>query len=761
MEEFSADPSSRRAERPRERRKRDAVPASLPVSHSDDIIQLKDQFYVLATSSLADQRTRVLREGEAFAVFDIFGNIQPIGAGTQGLYDGATRFLSYFDMRLRGVRPLLLSSSVRSDNTLLTVDMMNRSGETGFLGEGTAGQEGTALPGTLHVFRTKFLWERVCYERLQVANYGTSPVTLFIAYRYRSDFADIFEIRGTRRAKRGQLLEPEIGERSVVLGYEGLDGEIRRTRILASPAPAAISRDELSFQSTIEPRRSLRFFVAVGCEYARVRRPVGYSVASRRMTIRTEAARSHDCQVETSNTQFNQWLDRSRSDLFMMISQTPYGPYPYAGVPLFNTVFGRDGLITAHQSLWFNPDIARGVLTYLAKTQAVENNSQQDAEPGKILHEVRSGEMVALGEVPFRCYYGSADSTPLFLLLAGEYWERTGDEAFLRDIWPNIEAAAEWIDRYGDVDQDGLVEYVRRNPQGLSNQGWKDSHDSIFHRDGSLAVAPIALCEIQAYVYAAKLKVASMAGHFGRPGLARELAEGAEKLRTRFEEAFWCDTLSTYALALDADKKPCEVRASNAGHCLFGGIASPERALRTALTLLGSKMFAGWGIRTIAEGEARYNPMSYHNGSVWPHDNSLVVDGLCRYGFKELANRVLVSLFEAALFMDQNRLPELFCGFGRRQGEGPTLYPVACSPQSWASASGFLMLKAVLGLSIRAHPAQVRFFYPELPAILNWVKLRGLSVGNAKVDLLLERHTHGVGVTVLQKVGEADIILVK
>lgn len=723
---------------------------------SEEIIQLKDQFYVLATSALADQRTRVLRGGESFGVFDVYGNIQPIGSGVQGLYDGATRFLSYFDLSMSGVHPLLLSSTVKSDNTLLTVDMMNRGGDE------PGGHE--ALSGTLHIFRSKFLWNRVVYERLRIANFGSKPVPLTVTYRYKADFADIFEIRGTKRARRGEFLPPEISEDSVLIGYRGLDGVIRRTRVKASPKPSRISEQALSFRTIVEPREKKTLFLSVACEYERASTAVAvpsYRAAYARMNQAHLQERGNDTLIQTSNAQFNQWLERSYADLHLMISRTPYGPYPYAGVPLFNTIFGRDGLIAALQALWVNPEIARGVLAYLASTQATSAQDDQDAEPGKILHEVRAGEMVTLGEVPFRRYYGSADSTPMFLILAGEYLERTGDRDFIRSIWPNLHHAALWLEKWGDIDGDRFVEYQRRNPKGLQNQGWKDSFDSVFHDDGRLADTPIALCEIQAYAYAARLKTAAIADVFGEARWAAELRAKAESLRQAFESTFWCEKISTYALALDRDKRQCAIRSSNAGHALFGGIASPERAWRVALTLLGTKMFSGWGVRTIASCEPRYNPMSYHDGSIWPHDNALIVDGLCRYGFKDMANRIFVSLFEAALAMDQYRLPELFCGFLRRPGEGPTLYPVACSPQAWASGSVLMMLKSVLGLSLHAATKQVRFYYPELPQCLDWVRLKNLRVADGSVDLQIERHSHGVGVTVLEKRGAIEINLIK
>jgi glycogen debranching enzyme len=413
------------------------------------------------------------------------------------------------------------------------------------------------------------------------------------------------------------------------------------------------------------------------------------------------------------------------------------------------------------ETLWARPSLARGVLSFLAATQAKRTIPEIDAEPGKIIHETRRGEMAALKEVPFGCYYGSVDATPLFVMLAGAYYRRTGDLGFTEQIWPNIEAALRWIDEFGDKDQDGFIEYEQHSKTGLTNQGWKDSSDSVFHADGTLAEGPIALCEVQAYVFGAKHQAAEIAKALGNQGLSDDLRHQAEALRQRFEETFWCDDLSTYALALDGAKKPCRVRASNAGHCLLTGLASPERGGLLAKTLLNEDSFTGWGVRTLSSTEIRYNPMSYHNGSVWPHDNAIIACGLAKYGNKEGAKRILTGLLDASLFLDLHRLPELFCGFSRRGGEGPTLYPVANAPQSWAAASVFLLIEACLGIEIQDCPPTVVFRRAELPVSLPRILIKNLRVGSGSVDIALERGEQSVGVTVLRRVGEVGIVSIK
>jgi glycogen debranching enzyme len=389
--------------------------------------------------------------------------------------------------------------------------------------------------------------------------------------------------------------------------------------------------------------------------------------------------------------------------------------------------------------------------------QAKEVIPARDATPGKILHEVRYGEMAALDEVPFGLYYGSTDSTPLFVMLAGAYYDRTGDREFIETIWSNIRAALDWIDIYGDIDGDGFVESARLSTRGLVQQGWKDSWDSISHADGSLPEPPIALCEVQAYAYAAKQAGARLATILGDTDYGRVLLDQARALQERFNATYWCEDLSIFAVALDGKKRPCRIVASNAGHCLFGRIATEEYARLIAERLLREDCYSGWGVRTLSANEVRYNPMSYHNGSVWPHDNAILAAGLANYGLKDAVNRIITGLFDASKFFELHRMPELFCGFGRREGEGPTLYPAACSPQAWSAAASYMLLQASLGLAVDAVASEVRFGSPTLPLFLEEIRIRNLKAGKTSLDLVVDRSFRGIGVE--RRDGDANIVI--
>lgn len=720
----------------------------------EDVIEVEEAFYIRASSTLADDRTRVLLNGDTFAVFDRGGDIHPLGIGQQGLFHLETRHLSRLELRINGIRPLLLSSTIREDNVLFAIDITNPD---------LVMESGHSLPrGTLHIFRAKFLTDSICYDRITVHNYGEASCDINLSFEFEADFADIFEVRGEKRARRGRRLPDELDRDGVLIAYEGLDHIRRSTRIACSAETCAVEEGQITVPLHLDARSEASFTVLVECKHGdETLHPEHYFEALQQQTqTRINGPLAH-IEIQTSNEQFNNWVRQSQFDLAMMVTTTPFGPYPYAGVPWFSTVFGRDGIITALELLWLEPAIAKGVLCYLAATQATSEDPSRDAEPGKILHEMRKGEMAELREVPFGRYYGTVDATPLFLVLAAAYYERTGDLDFLRGIWPNIMAALEWIDTYGDRDGDGFVEYQRQNDNGLVQQGWKDSGDSVFYSDGRLAVGPIALCEVQSYVYAAKRGIAAVAKDLSLDDLARQLETRADKLKENFTRMFWSDEISMFALALDGDKRQCRVRSSNAGHCLFSGIASQAQSHLIGEALLSPPFFSGWGIRTLVTGEKRYNPMSYHNGSVWPHDNAVIAFGSTRRQEKDVALRILSALFDLSTEVQQRRLPELICGFSRRPGKGPTLYPVACSPQAWSAGAVFLVLQACLGLDICARDKRIYLHHSALPEQLKQVHIRNLRVGDASIDLAFERYSETVGVNILRRTGKIEIVALR
>jgi len=711
------------------------------------------QYRIEATGGFREPRTRILKHGDTFAVFNAFGDMVGGAGSPDGLYHEDTRYLSQLELSLNGDRPLLLSADPGEENALLTVDLANPD---------TQDVDGGALHRELiYVNRRQFVWRGAYNELLLVRNFDREPHVVTLSLRFAADFADVFEVRGQRRAKRGRRSAECLSGDAVVLRYRGLDDVERDTNLRFEPAPARLDTASAHFVLKLRGGEGTRIVLRAGCGSLRKEgwniRQYYRALRAARHGLRHASGRA--AGLDGSNAVFNELARRSVADLYMLATDTPHGPYPYAGIPWFSTVFGRDGIITALLTLWADPTIAKGVLGFLAAEQATNIKPESDAEPGKILHEMRKGEMARLGEVPFARYYGSVDATPLFVMLAGEYFARTGDLGTIRALWPNITAALQWTDTYGDPDGDGFVEYQRQSATGLSNQGWKDSADAIFHADGELAEGPIALCEVQGYVYAAKHHAAQLARALGDEPMAARLDEAAEKLRQNFEAAFWCEELSTYAIALDGSKRPCRVIASNAGHALLTGIAAPDRAARVADTLLRVGSFSGWGIRTVAMSAARYNPISYHNGSVWPHDNAMIALGLARYGFKVPVQRIFTGLFDAASYWEPRRLPELFCGFARRH-TAPTMYPVACAPQAWASAAVFALVQASLGLQFDPDGLEIRFERPILPKFLDRLHVRGLRVGDAEADVLLLRSGDEVAATVTRRYGGVRIVIV-
>jgi len=695
----------------------------------NDIIQVEDRYYIAVSSTYADDKIRVLNHCDTFGIFSRRGDIKQVGDGVQGIYHNGTRYISDMELHIDGLVPLFLSSSVKDKNEILSVDMTNPLLE----------KDGVRVEkDTIYIGRSKFLRNNACVEQVRLINYGSDTVCFDLSLSFNADFRDIFEIRGIKRAARGEIYEiKHLADNRLRISYVGLDKKKRITEVVFSIKPDSWEgHNRATFKIMLEAHRQLYFDYTIHfLADTETGAYMNYEASRQSLEEELNTSGKKIAAITTSNEQFNQWLGRSRADFLSLLADTKYGKYPYAGVPWYNTAFGRDGIITALQVLWIAPGIAKDVLLFLAATQATEHDAYSDAEPGKIVHEIREGEMVELKEVPFKRYYGSVDSTPLFVVLAGAYYRRTGDLATVRQIWRNVEAALSWIDNYGDHDRDGFTDYQHKSENGLVNQGWKDSVDSISHENGDLAQPPVALCEVQGYVYEAKRSAAMLSLAMGMNEKAAELEQQAADLKTRFNESFWDEDLGAYAIALDGQKKKCRVVASNMGHCLWSGIAEPGKATKIAARLMQPDMYNGWGIRTLSGAEKRYNPMSYHNGSVWPHDVSLIAKGFANFGFRNEAMQLTSALFAASLFIDWQRLPELFCGFDRRSGQGPTRYPVACSPQAWSVASVFMLMEACMNVTIDGLGKKVNFGKACLPEGIDKIELRQLPLDEYYADI--------------------------
>jgi glycogen debranching enzyme len=680
-------------------------------------------------------RLYALKDRNTFLVADAFGDVRGMG---DGLFHNDTRILSRFQLLLGSEPPSLLSAAIGTDNVFFTSHTSNQ--QLPFPGGPVA------PPGVLHIVRKRFLWENRLFERVRMVNYGRDAVIIPLVVEYDADFRDMFEVRGLTRAKRGVKHPAEMDGRSVAMRYTGLDDAVRASVISFSDPPFRMSEHKAEFMYPLGPESQLELYIEIGFEPGPTptRERFRSHAARARFSMRTR--RRHGAKVRSSGRLFSEWIEKSKADLALLTTELPTGPYPYAGIPWFSTTFGRDAIITAWQVLWLDPSLAKGVLSFLAANQATEVSAFRDSAPGKIMHEARVGEMAALGEVPFARYYGGVDTTPLFVALAGAYAERTGDLALIEELWPNLCAALGWIETFGDTDGDGLIDYARGAASGLANQGWKDSQDSVFHSDGRFATGPVALVEVQGYAFAAYQAMAALAHRRGEEEQSEAWRARAQLIRQTVEQKFWMEDKGFYAIAVDGEGELCKVRTSNPGHLLFAKLAAPQRARKVAHQLLSPSFAPGWGVRTLALGETRFNPMSYHNGSVWPHDTALCALGMSHYGERKGVVELTAALFETAASFEM-RLPELFCGFPRQRGEPPVAYPVACLPQAWAAGSVFMMLQACLGVTVDGLKGEVSIVDPHLPIGIDRLWIDGLKLGSETISLAFERHGERITVT--------------
>jgi glycogen debranching enzyme len=687
----------------------------------------------------------ILKENRVFAVSNAAGDM-PLGNNDGfGLYHLDTRFLSGFQLTLNGCLPILLSSSV-DRAYVATFQLVNP----------TLKVEGRAdiHRQTISLRRTRFL-HRGLHERIGVQNCNRFPVELSLELDFDADFRDIFAVRGYHSGDPMGIKETvESGEVGFRFRYQGKDGIRRATEVLFQcqiPIPTfAAGRAVLPLR--LAPHETFVLQVDILPLLNDEEPPLSFEFDSALAKLE-KSYRSWNLACTQINTD-NEMLDngllwRSREDIRILCDDFPSGPFPTAGIPWYAVPFGRDGLITSIQTLGLNPDLARGTLRYLARWQGTKIDEVKEEEPGKIFHEIRFGELANLNLIPHTPYYGSVDSTPLFLCLLVELIDWTGDLDLLTELTPNLLAALNWCDRYGDLDGDGFVEYQQHGAIGVHNQGWKDSYDSLTRADGEIATLPAALVEVQGYVYRAKAGLARIFRRLGQAEAADRLDREALKLRRRFNQAFWMPAARYYAQALDGEKAQVTAVSSNPGHALWAGIIDKGHAAATVRQLVGPAMFSGWGIRTLSSEAISYNPMSYHNGSIWPHDNSIIAAGMRRYGYHTEAELVARAVIEAGMRFGDDRLPELYCGFNRdrRFNSQPGEYLVSCNPQAWGSGAVFHFLTVMLGLEVDVLGGRLRIDPVETP-LYSRLHLSGLRVGDDSVDFTVDQRRGGVRVVV-------------
>ena len=700
----------------------------------------------------------VLKENRIMMVSDEMGNIPAGNIYGYGLYHSDTRFLSTYEFRLNRLQPILLSSST-DESYVATFQMINPTLE---LEDGKR----TIPQQVLSIRRSRFIYGGL-HERIGIQNCGREPVDLEGELVFGADFLDLFEVKAD---SRGQVLR-YLGKQRPLEGnahglsfiYDGLDGVIRRTEVVFHTPPTHRHEGRVTWNFHLESKETRTLLIDVIPLLGESEPTLEYLYDDALLALQRSYRHWNDelTKVSTDNAFLGRGLlRRSQMDLRVLVEEFETGLLPMAGIPWFSAPFGRDALIASIQTLMINPEIARGTLRYLAAQQGRRVDLAREEEPGKILHEIRYGELANLKQIPHTPYYGSVDSTPLFLVCGVAMMDWLNDRDLFVELLPHFLHALRWIDEFGDLDGDGFIEYDERAKGGVRNQGWKDSHDSLLYADGRPAELPAALIEVQGYVYQAKLGLSRILERMNEPQSAERLARDAADLRRRFELRFWMDREQFYAQALERHKAQIASITSNPGHCLWAGICDPERAELVGARLLAADMFTGWGIRTLSSASPHYNPMSYHNGTVWPHDNSIAAAGLRRYRRTAEASRVIDGIMEAGIRMPNYRLPELFCGFKRDQlfNTGPTEYLVSCNPQAWGAGAAFHVLQT--GLGIVPDTTAGRVYISPLP--LNGVRsveVEGMRIGSGRLSFRVSYNGDRPHVDVGAQPEELQVIL--
>ncbi|PSR16583.1 amylo-alpha-1,6-glucosidase [filamentous cyanobacterium CCP3] len=726
------------------------------------------------TTIKRQQPTLTLKGNDLFLITDTLGNVMGCEetqvTSSMGLFCRDTRFLSRLELQFEGQPPLLLSSTAQEGfalsalcaNPYIASDDTHREIRAETIGI----QRDIVLQGGL-------------FEELTLTNYSTAPVEFELSISFDADFADLFEIRGQVREQTGTLLRPvrlaaESGPvfqngqvsgdgKELTLAYQGVDRLLMEARIQFYQRPpdrfegyTAVWRVALQPHATEVLGYRLQPFLD-NQPWSSVNIPATLGQAVAAETMEEQRWREGVTSIRTDNRALNQIIERAEQDTYLLGQTFGENKVLSAGVPWFSTLFGRDSIIAAMQTLIFNPALARQTLTVLAEYQGQQHNDWREEEPGKILHELRFGEMSRSGEVPHTPYYGTVDATPLWLMLYADYYGWRGDRALLEQFWPNALAAMDWIDRSSA--KTGYVTYYCQSPGGLVNQGWKDSGDCIVDAAGKLAEGAIALSEVQGYVYAAKTRLAPLADLMQRPDLGDRWRAEAQDLKERFERDFWLPEQGYVALALDGQGKAVDSITSNPGHCLATGILSPDKAHSVAERLQAPDMFCGWGIRTLSSSSPAYNPMGYHIGSVWPHDTGIIAAGLRSLGCIEQALEIVQGIFDMTVVQPYQRPPELFCGFERTLNSRPVRYPVACSPQAWATGTMFQMLQIMVNLMPDAANNVLRIVQPTLPASVSYMAINNFKVGQTLLDLEFERSQEATACRVVRKRGNLRVVI--
>ena len=699
----------------------------------------------LELPTAGDVEQLVRARGSMFLVTDRHGDIRPAGARELGLFDRDTRHLSHYALTIRNGAVVRLSAEPVSD-AYNQIDLMLSDLEVGeFLDD---------PKNFLHIRRRQIL-DGGLVEQVVFTNFLRHAIELDVELAFAADFADVFEVRGARRPKRGTLRPPKIEGSSVVLAYDGLCGDAYQTMVTFSSPPTLLLGDRASFKMKVAAGDAATLEVVVaprrGGETRRGNSRLTYARRAELVQQEAEVFREGSSRWRCDDPRIQHVLDRSIGDLHALRVHAGDHTILGAGIPWFCAPFGRDGLIASYEALTVNPDLAVDALRTLAAFQGKTFDEVREEEPGKIFHELRFGEMARAGEIPHSPYYGTIDATPLFVIVAEATHRFTGDRALLRELRPNIVAALGWIDARSELGTK-LVTYERKTAAGLENQGWKDSRAGVSFPDGRHAEAPIALCEVQGYCVDAYAKGAAMLALLGEQELARTYAERATRFSELVNDRFWMESAGRYAYAIDGRDRLLDTVVSNLGHLLWSKVATRERAASTARLLLSPHSFSGFGIRTLAEGQPVYNPLSYHNGTVWPHDNALIAAGFAGYDLGAETMQVFDGAYEAMSYFRDGRLPELFCGIGR--ASGPLVrYPVACSPQAWAAAAPFLMLQSLLGIRPDATRGRLAIRNPRLPRYVRRLEIKGMRVGNVTVSLRFRRIGERCHVDHLEVVG--------